>query len=62
MSKSRYLSYEDRKNIEIMLSRGIPIAEIANFLKRHRQTIYREIERCPKGNYSADEAQKTLMN
>lgn len=55
-----YISYEDRKIIESMLKQGESIAKIAETIGNHRASIYKELKRCPKGHYTAEEAQKTL--
>jgi len=55
-----FLKYEDRKKIEIMINNGFKVVNIASLIGVSRQTVYRELGRCEKNNYSADEAQKTL--
>lgn len=58
--QKRRLRYEDRKVIEKMLNAGSSVEEVANKIGVHRTTIYSELRRCSSGNYSADQAQKTI--
>lgn len=54
------ISYADRQLIEMYLSAGMRVSEIAKKIGVHRNTIYRELTRCGmnKENYNADKAQK----
>ena len=52
------MTYENRKTIEMMLKEGICASNIADFMGYNRSTVYRELQRCEKGKYTADEAHK----
>lgn len=54
-----YITYEDRRTIEMMIAEEKTIKEIAEAVGKHIATVYREIERCA-GAYSAAEAQKAF--
>ena len=63
--KSRYLTYEDRKQLEALYYEGRDLPEIAAALGVHLATIYRELLRGDTGydgvrGYSADLAQRTF--
>lgn len=66
MKKTKWLALADRRKIEEMYGRGLPIQEIADKMQRNRATIYREIRKGETGEmdangrlgYSADIAQK----
>lgn len=55
-----FLTYNDRKKIEFMINNGFKIANIAALIGVSRQTVYRELKKCEKNKYNADEAQKKL--
>ena len=64
MPKQGYkrLSYEDRKQIEQMLSDGLPVSFIANTLNKTHQAIYHELKRCKScSDYNADYAQQDYV-
>lgn len=54
--KTKRLRYEDRVIIERMSKAGKKVADIANEIGVHRDTIYKEFTRCgaTKETYSAD--------
>ncbi len=59
MSTYGYMSLDDRRRIEALLSDGMSKSEIARALDVHLATVYREIKRgtlC--GSYNAEFAQK----
>lgn len=66
----RYLTFEDRKNIEALYGANTSLVEIASKLGVHLATIYREIARGSTGEldnngrsgYSAGIAQKTVQD
>lgn len=60
----KHLSYTDRQLIELYLSAGMRVSEIAKNIGVHRNTIYREFTRCgmTKENYNADKAQKYVQH
>lgn len=60
--KYKRLRFEDRKALEIMLTSGFSISEIAELLGVHRDTIYRELHRSGKtrDSYTAEDGQKSL--
>ncbi len=58
MSTLKFLTYDDRKIIEKMYKSGSSKQKIADAINKNYSTVYREINRCPSGKYSADEAQK----
>lgn len=66
----RYLTYEDRKNIEALYGAGESLADIASELGVHLATIYREMARGGTGEldgngrngYSAGLAQKNIQD
>lgn len=68
MSKYRYLTYEDRKNLETWYSDGVQLQIIADRLNVHISTVYRELERgCAvkkspntRPTYSAEAAQRII--
>ena len=68
MSKYKYLTYENRKDLEMWYSDGVPLQIIADRLKVHISTVYRELERgCTvkknpntRPTYSAETAQRTI--
>lgn len=53
------IAYAQRQTIEKMLKEKAKYADIADAIHVHLATIYRELQRCA-GEYSADEAQKTV--
>ena len=56
------LSYEDRKQIEQMLSGGYSVTFIANALNKTHQAIYHELKRCNScSSYNADYAQQDYI-
>lgn len=58
--KYKRLKYSDRQILEQMGREHRRIADIAETLDVHRDTIYKELARCEAtlDTYSADEAQK----
>lgn len=54
------MTFEDRKKIETLLNNGVKVANIAVLVGVSRQCVYRELQRCEKNKYSAEEAQRTL--
>lgn len=56
------LRYEDRVIIERMSKAGKKVADIANEIGVHRDTIYKEFTRCgaTKETYSAEKAQREI--
>lgn len=64
MKKRKYkrLHFEDRQTIEAMLRQGCSVADIADKLGVHRDTIYREFKRCGATlrTYTALEGQQAL--
>lgn len=61
----RYLTYEDRKNLETLYNEGVSLPEIASKLGVHLSTVYRELIRGDTGydgirNYSANLAQRNF--
>lgn len=67
--KYRYLTFDDRKKIEVWHARGDRPLEIAARLGVHTATIYNELKRGYTGEldeaqcekYSAERAQKTVQ-
>ena len=56
---NRRLNYEDRKQIEWLMKKGVRVIEIAETVGVHRATIYNELKR--GGNpYNGDMAQQRL--
>lgn len=55
---NKYLTLQERMQIESMEKEGFSLQEIANKLSRGRTTIRLEFKRCAKLKYSALEAQK----
>lgn len=45
MGNGKHLSVSQRETLEAMIEQGYSITSIANILKKHRSTIYREIQR-----------------
>lgn len=61
MSTYGYMSLDDRKRIEALLSDNMNRGEIARVLNVHLATIYREIKRGSSGgSYNAEFAQKVF--
>lgn len=60
--KTKRLRYEDRVIIERMSKAGKKVADIANEIGVHRDTIYKEFTRCgaTKEMYSAEKAQREI--
>lgn len=60
--KTKRLRYEDRVIIERMSKAGKKVADIANEIGVHRDTIYKEFTRCgaAKETYSAEKAQREI--
>nr|UWH99181.1 MAG: hypothetical protein [Bacteriophage sp.] len=60
--KTKRLRYEDRVIIERMSKAGKKVADIANEIGVHRDTIYKEFTRCgaTKETYSAEKAQREI--
>lgn len=54
------LSFEDRKLIQKMTEKEIPIAVIADTVGVHKNSIYNELRRCPANKYDAEKAQLSL--
>ncbi|MGO4971998.1 helix-turn-helix domain-containing protein [[Clostridium] aminophilum] len=57
---TKRLYFDDRQKIEKMLKDGVSVIKIAEAIGVHRATIYKEMQRCEEGNYSAEEAQRTI--
>lgn len=47
---ARYLNFDDRKKLEQLYLDGKKVSEIANELKVHESTIYRELDRGSTGS------------
>jgi hypothetical protein len=60
--KTKRLRYEDRVIIERMSKAEKKVADIANEIGVHRDTIYKEFTRCgaTKETYSAEKAQREI--
>lgn len=66
----RYLTLEDRRSLEQLYSQGAGLSDIANSLKVHIATVYRELARGDTGElnkhgregYSAEVAQKAFQD
>lgn len=60
--KTKRLRYEDRVIIERMSKAGKKVADIANEIGVHRDTLYKEFTRCgaTKETYSAEKAQREI--
>lgn len=58
--QTKRLSYNDRKKIEDMLFRGFSKTRIAEEMGISRFILYYELNRCCRGEYTADQAQKTI--
>jgi len=56
----KHLGLEERKKIQKMVNAGLSHAFIAEMLGVHFTTISKEIRRCEKGKYEAEEAQKIV--
>ncbi len=56
---NRRLNYEDRKQIEWLIAKGVRVIEIAEMVGVHRATIYNELKRGGTP-YSAERAQQRL--
>lgn len=54
------ISFEDRKIIQKMMEKHVPIAVIADTVGVHKNSIYNELRRCPADNYDAEQAQLSL--
>lgn len=56
------LRYVERKKIEQLFASGKSVAEVADELGTHRDTIYKELKRCgqTRQNYKADMAQQAI--
>lgn len=52
----KHLTLEERREIEKLYKSGISISEIAKQLGKNYSSIYRELHRCPIGNYVAETA------
>jgi IS30 family transposase len=62
MHDSYYITYSERRRIEIMNKRGVSPKEMAEKLGVHIATIYRELKRgCSGGEYSAKIAQAAIQ-
>lgn len=60
--KYKKLTYQDRLYLQSEHEKGVPVTKIADELKVHRQTIYREIARGTlRGKYDAEYAQKQIF-
>lgn len=51
------MQLEDRKKIQELLEEGFGYSTIARLMGRAKNTIWSEINRCPKNQYNAIEAQ-----
>lgn len=63
MTEIRYLTFDERKQIEKLLKTKTSISEIGKILGRHSTCISKEIRRFKnnvKGNYSANLAQQSF--
>ena len=60
MAIYKTVTYEDRKKIEKMYKSGMSMTKIAEAIGKNYSTVYRELQRCPKGQYTADEAQRDV--
>ncbi len=49
-------TFEDRQIIEKMYKSGMTLESIATELGRPITSVYREMKRCPKGEYTAENA------
>lgn len=60
--KYKRLHFEDRQTIEVMQRQGCSVADIADKLGVHRDTIYREFKRsgAKRGTYTALAGQRAL--
>lgn len=57
MSKNyKQLTLEQRKQIEKLYKSGMKNTQIAEQLGKNQSSIYRELQRCPKGQYDAEKA------
>lgn len=54
------LSFEDRKMIQKMMEKHVPISIIADTVGVHKNSIYNELRRCPANEYDAEKAQLSL--
>lgn len=45
----RFVSYDERQEIQELLGQGVPVAQIARVLGRHRSTVYAELKRGRRG-------------
>ena len=62
MRNSYYITYSERRRIEIMNKRGVSPKEMAEKLGVHIATIYRELKRgYSGGEYSAKIAQAAIQ-
>lgn len=57
------ITYEERKKIEHMVKKGVPVMEMATEIGVHMATVYRELQRGrdEMGNYKADVAQNKIV-
>lgn len=58
MALRKCLTLDERRRIESMYNAGSSVAEIGYRLNRCVATIYRELDRCPKGKYKAEQSNK----
>jgi len=56
MAAAPCLTLQERLMIQNMLENGASIKDIADGLGRNTATIYRELDRCPKGKYCAKQS------
>ena len=56
---AKNITFEERYTLDCMLSAKYSMSTIASCIGRSYKTVRREINRCPKGSYSADLAQKS---
>lgn len=54
----KHLTIEDRSKIEVLYHQGYKPNQIAQIIRRHRSTIYRELKRVQSASYDAQLAQK----
>ena len=59
---AKNITFEERYTISCMLNAKYSIRKISYCLGRSYKTVRHEINRCPKGNYTAESAQKDASN
>lgn len=57
------ITYKERKKIEHMVEKGVPVMKMATEIGVHIATMYRELQRGTdeEGNYKADVAQNKIV-